>query len=142
MLIALALAVPLHTETVEAESWTPWTPQSQAEARASGDPVFVDFTAAWCLSCKVNEAAVLRSAEIESRLAKGHFKLLKADWTQYDPKITSELAQVNRSGVPTYIIFPAGKASNPDVLPELLSKDIVSKAIDKDLLLGRAANGR
>ena len=140
VLIAIALALPLHTQAVEAQSWTPWTPESLAEARASGDPVFVDFTAAWCLSCKVNEAAVLRSSDIESKLAKGHFKLLKADWTQYDPKITSELASVNRSGVPTYIIFPAGKASNPDVLPELLSKDIVSKAIEKDLLLGQASN--
>ena len=142
VLIALGLALPLHTQKVEAQTWEPWSPETLASARASGDPVFVDFTAAWCLSCKVNEAAVLRSEEIESRLTKGHFKLLKADWTQYDPKITAQLAQVNRSGVPTYIIFPAGKASNADVLPELLTKDIVSKAIDKDLLLGTAANLR
>ncbi len=104
--------------------------------------MFVDFTAAWCLSCKVNEAAVLRSADIEQKLAKGHFRLLKADWTQYDPKITAELANVNRSGVPTYVIFPAGKNTNADVLPELLTKDIVSRAIDKDLLLGTARSSR
>ncbi len=100
--------------------------------------MFIDFTAAWCLSCKVNEAAVLRSDEIESKLAKGHFKLLKADWTQYDPRITAELAGVHRSGVPTYVIYPAGKTSNADVLPELLTRDIVSKAIQRDLLLGKA----
>ena len=139
VLIVLALALPLRPKPVDAQSWQPWTPETLAAARASGQPVFVDFTAAWCLSCKVNEAAVLRSDEIESKLTKGHFKLLKADWTQYDPKITAELASVNRSGVPTYIIFPAGGGSNPDVLPELLTKDIVLKAIDKDLLLGRAA---
>ena len=139
VLIALALVFPLRPEPVEAEAWQPWSPANLAEARASGDPVFVDFTAAWCLSCKVNEAAVLRSGEIEGKLAKGHFRLLKADWTKYDPQITAELASVNRSGVPTYIIFPAGRASNPDVLPELLTKDIVSTAIDKDVLLGQAS---
>ena len=138
LLILLALVLPLRHTTVEAESWQAWSPESFAAARASGDPVFIDFTAAWCLSCKVNEAAVLRSADIEAKLAKGHFRLLKADWTQYDPKITEELASVNRSGVPTYVIYPAGRNANADVLPELLTKDIVSKAIDRDLLLGTA----
>lgn len=142
LLGALALFVPLRPQTVHAEAWQPWSPESFAAARASGDPVFVDFTAAWCLSCKVNEAAVLHTTDIESKLAKGHFRLLKADWTQYDPKITAELAQVNRSGVPTYVIYPAGKDSNADVLPELLTKDIVSKAIDKDLLMGTARSSR
>ncbi|MGI4830139.1 MAG: protein-disulfide reductase DsbD family protein [Janthinobacterium lividum] len=141
-LIAFALVWPLRSQTVEAETWQSWSPENLASARSSGQPVFIDFTAAWCLSCKVNEAAVLRSDEIESKLAKGHFKLLKADWTQYDPKITAELASVNRSGVPTYIIFPAGKTSNADVLPELLTRDLVSKAIDKDLLLGTASNSK
>ncbi len=140
MLIVVALILPLRPRSVEAEAWQPWTPETFAAARASGNPVFVDFTAAWCLSCKVNEAAVLRSGDIEAKLAKGHFQLLKADWTQYDPKITAQLASVNRSGVPTYIIYPAGKVSNPDVLPELLTRDLVSKAIDKDLLVGNAAN--
>ena len=139
-LIVVALILPLRRQTVEAQTWTPWTPESFAAARASGDPVFIDFTAAWCLSCKVNEAAVLRSADIEQKLANGHFRLLKADWTQYDPKITAELAEVNRSGVPTYVIYPAGKNANPDVLPELLTKDIVSHAIERDLQLSTAKN--
>lgn len=142
LLIVLALALPLRQQTVHAETWQPWSPESFSAARASGDPVFIDFTAAWCLSCKVNEAAVLRSGEIEKKLAKGHFKLLKADWTQYDPRITAELASVNRSGVPTYVIYPAGKNANADVLPELLTKDIVSKAIDRNLLLGTARSSR
>jgi thiol:disulfide interchange protein len=142
LLVLFALALPLRRPTAQAESWVSWSPESFAEARSSGDPVFVDFTAAWCLSCKVNEAAVLRSAEIEKKLAKGHFKLLKADWTQYDPRITAELASVNRSGVPTYVIYPAGKNANADVLPELLTKDIVSKAIERDLLLGSVRSSR
>jgi thiol:disulfide interchange protein len=75
---------------------------------------------------------VLQTAEIESTLITGHVQLLKADWTQYDPTITRELAAVGRSGVPTYVIYPPGKASNPDVLPEFLTKDVVLKAIQKD----------
>lgn len=141
-LIALALLLPLRPQAVEAETWQPWSPESFAAARASGDPVFIDFTAAWCLSCKVNEAAVLRSREIEEQLAKAHFKLLKADWTKYDPRITAELAGVHRSGVPTYVIYPGGANVNADVLPELLTRDIVSKAIDRDLLMGSARSSQ
>ena len=76
---------------------------------------------------------MLHSDDIEKKLIDDHFQLLKADWTQYDPQITEELQSLDRSGVPTYVIYPAGKTSNPDVLPELLTKDVVSKAIDKDV---------
>lgn len=140
VLIILALLIPLRPRSAEAETWQAWTPENFAAARASGKPVFVDFTAAWCLSCKVNEAAVLQSGDIKAKLANGHFQLFKADWTQYDPKITAQLASVNRSGVPTYIIYPAGTTSTADVLPELLTKDLVAKAIEKNLLIGRAAD--
>jgi thiol:disulfide interchange protein len=132
LLIAVAVYLPLHQPKAETLFWQPYNEASFAAARATGQPVFIDFTAAWCLSCKVNEAAVLRSAEIEKKLTKNHFQLLKADWTQYDPVITRELAAVGRSGVPTYVIYPPGKVSNPDVLPELLTKDIVLKEIDKN----------
>ena len=99
---------------------------------ATGDPVFIDFTAAWCLSCQVNERAVLKSKDVEKALEKNHVQLLKADWTQYDPVITRELAAVGRSGVPTYVIYPPGKVSNADVLPEFLTKAVVLTAIQKD----------
>jgi thiol:disulfide interchange protein len=132
LLIALAIALPLHKPKAETMAWQPYTEASFAEARATGQPVFIDFTAAWCLSCKVNEAAVLHSADVEAALTKRHVVLLKADWTQYDPVITRELASLGRSGVPTYVIYPPGNVSNPDVLPELLTKDLVLKQIEKD----------
>lgn len=132
LLIAGALFFPLRKPAVETLVWQPYTQANYEAARASGKPVFIDFTAAWCLSCQVNERAVLRSADVEKRLVSNKVQLLKADWTQYDPQITEELGAVGRSGVPTYVIYPAGKTSNPDVLPELLTKDIVLKAIDKD----------
>jgi thiol:disulfide interchange protein len=132
VLIAIALALPLRKPPVETQVWQPYTEASFAAARASGQPVFIDFTAAWCLSCQVNEKAVLKSKDVEKALDKNHVQLLKADWTQYDPAITRELAAVGRSGVPTYVIYPPGKVSNADVLPEFLTKDVVLKAIEKD----------
>jgi thiol:disulfide interchange protein DsbD len=144
-LIVGALAIPLSQPKVVAAhgqsaasvatsqpnlTWQPYSPTSLEAARAAGHPVFIDFTAAWCLSCQVNEKVVLRSADVERQLAQHGFTLLRADWTQYDPGITAELASLNRSGVPTYVIYPAkGEA---DVLPELLTKDAVLEGIQRD----------
>ena len=132
VLVAIAIALPLRRPPVETLAWQPYTEANFAAARASGKPVFIDFTAAWCLSCQVNEKAVLKSADVEKALEKNHVQLLKADWTQYDPAITRELAAVGRSGVPTYVIYPPGKVSNADALPEFLTKDIVLKAIARN----------
>jgi thiol:disulfide interchange protein len=132
LLIALALAFPLRKITIETMIWQPYTDANFAAARATGQPVFIDFTAAWCLSCQVNERLVLKSDDVEKALLKNHVQLLKADWTQYDPNITRELTTLGRSGVPTYVIYPPGKVSNPDVLPELLTKAAVLAAIEKD----------
>ncbi len=132
LLVVAAVTLPLLRVRVGRAQWQPYTAASLQSARASGKPVFIDFTAAWCLSCQVNERAVLHSAEVESMLITKDFVLLKADWTQYDPTITQELASVNRSGVPTYVIYPAGEKASPDVLPELLTKDVVLQAIEKD----------
>jgi len=136
ILIVAALVLPLRKPTVDTLVWQPYTPATFDAARASGHPVFIDFTAAWCLSCQVNERAVLHSDDVEKKLIDGHFQLLKADWTQYDPAITEELGKLGRSGVPTYVIYPAGKNSNPDVLPELLTKPLVLNAIEKDVKSG------
>jgi thiol:disulfide interchange protein len=132
LLILFAIALPLRRVTVETLTWQPYTQANFDAARASGKPVFIDFTAAWCLSCQVNEKAVLQSAEVESTLIAGRVQLLRADWTQYDPAITRQLSALGRSGVPTYVIYPPGKVSNPDVLPEFLTRDIVLTAIKKD----------
>lgn len=111
-----------------------WRPYSQAAldaAQADGHPVFIDFTAAWCLSCQVNERVVLKAAEVQKALRDGGFTLLRADWTNEDPDITAKLASVNRAGVPTYVIYPPRSGTPADVLPELLTKDLVLKAIQR-----------
>jgi thiol:disulfide interchange protein DsbD len=112
--------------------WQPYSQQAQDAAHAAGHPVFIDFTAAWCLSCQYNERAVLKSADVESALLKGGVVTMKADWTNADPAITQKLASVGRAGVPTYVIYPAGATAVADVLPELLTKDLVLKAIERD----------
>jgi thiol:disulfide interchange protein len=133
LIAALGLAIPLYQPKDTTLVWAPYSQQSLDQARAAGHPVFIDFTAAWCLSCQVNERAVLKSADVQHQFSKNNVTLLKADWTQYDPEITKQLASVNRSGVPTYVIYPAMKNSSADVLPELLTKDIVLTALKKDI---------
>jgi thiol:disulfide interchange protein len=132
LIAALGLAIPLYQPKDTTLVWAPYSQQALNEARAAGHPVFIDFTAAWCLSCQVNERLVLKSSEVQRQFSKNNVTLLRADWTQYDPAITQQLASVNRSGVPTYVIYPAPVNSAPDVLPELLTKDIVLTALEKD----------
>jgi thiol:disulfide interchange protein DsbD len=132
LIAALALAIPLYQPKDTNLVWAPYSQQALDQARTSGHPVFIDFTAAWCLSCQVNERLVLKSADVQHQFSKNNVTLLRADWTQYDPEITRQLASVNRSGVPTYVIYPASPTAPADVLPELLTKDIVLTALKKD----------
>jgi thiol:disulfide interchange protein DsbD len=133
LIAAAALAIPLYQPKDTTLTWEPYSQQRLDQARAAGHPVFIDFTAAWCLSCQVNERLVLRSREVQHQFSANKVTLLKADWTQYDPEITKQLASVNRSGVPTYVIYPAKPGAAGDVLPELLTKDIVLTALEKDM---------
>ena len=131
VIAALALSVPLYQPKDKTLAWQPYSQQALDTARAAGHPVFIDFTAAWCLSCQVNERVVLKSSDVQEQFRDNKVTLLRADWTQYDAEITKQLASIGRSGVPTYVIYPAGVGS-PDVLPELLTKDIVLNALKKD----------
>jgi thiol:disulfide interchange protein DsbD len=89
-----------------------------------GHSVFVDFTAAWCLTCKFNEANVLESAEVREAFQRHAIVKLKADWTNGDPAITKLLQQFGRPGVPLYVLYP-GKNEEPVVFPEVLTRGMV-----------------
>lgn len=105
--------------------WKVWSPDAVQEARASGKTVFVDFTAAWCLSCQVNERVVLSRPEVKAALAKG--LAFKADWTDKDPVIEAELAKHGRAGVPLYIVYPKG--GDAVTLPEILTPGLVLETL-------------
>ena len=137
VLVALGVATPFlqrpgKAEAAVAAAWEPFSQPALDAARSGGKAVFVDYTAAWCLSCQVNEKLVLNTREVQAKLREGNFVLMRADWTQYDPAITAALTAVGRSGVPTYVIYPGKSGAAPDVLPELLTKDAVLTAIIRD----------
>lgn len=121
-------ATPVASATVAAGTWQPWSADAVAHAQAQGRPVFVDFTASWCLSCQVNERVALGQPEVQKAFADAHVVLLKADWTQHDDAITQALASLGRSGVPTYVLYAPGQAE-PQVLPEVLTPGIVTDAL-------------
>jgi thiol:disulfide interchange protein DsbD len=128
-IIAASLGVSLSSAGVDRLQWQTFSAAAVEQAQAQGHPVFVDFTAAWCLSCQVNERSVLHDAAVERELEAKHYVLLRADWTGYDPEITRQLASVSRSGVPTYVIYPAQSNGRVQVLPELLTRSAVLSAL-------------
>ncbi len=94
-------------------------------ALAAGRPVFVDFTADWCITCKVNERGVLADERVMAAFAERGVELLIADWTQRDDTIAAELARFGKAGVPLYVLHVPGADTAPIVLPELLTIDRV-----------------
>ena len=109
--------------------WQAFTPERLQAELAQGHTVFVDFTAAWCLTCKFNEANVLQSSEVREAFQRHGIVKLKADWTNGDPVITKLLQQFGRPGVPLYVLYP-GKSEEPIVFPELLTKSMVLEKLE------------
>ncbi|MDA7417052.1 protein-disulfide reductase DsbD family protein [Xenophilus arseniciresistens] len=99
--------------------WQPWSEARVAALQAEGRPVFVDFTAAWCVTCQVNKHGALSDAQVLADFDAARVQLLRADWTRRDPAITAALAALGRSGVPVYVLLAPGQP--PQVFSELLS---------------------
>ncbi len=109
--------------------WQPWSPEAVARAQAEGRPVFVDFTAAWCVTCQYNKASTLTNAEVLADFAQRRVVLLRADWTRRDPAITAALGALGRSGVPVYLLQAPGQP--PVLLSEVLSPAEVRQALSR-----------
>jgi thiol:disulfide interchange protein DsbD len=107
--------------------WQPYTPTRLADLAASGRPVFVDFTAAWCVTCQVNKRLVLNTHDVRAAFARKNVALVRADWTRRDPDITRALTALGRSGVPVYVLYPPG--GKPVLLPEVLQQQTVLDAL-------------
>jgi thiol:disulfide interchange protein DsbD len=119
----------IETPAVEGSVvWMPWSEARVAQALADGRPVFVDFTAAWCVSCQVNKKVVLERETVSRAMLERGVVALRADWTQRDPAITAALARHGRNGVPLYLVFRPGEPA-PRILPELLSASVVVDAL-------------
>jgi thiol:disulfide interchange protein len=104
--------------------WEPWSAERVAQLREEGRPIYVDFTARWCATCQANKKLVFSSEEVKQYVREHHVALLKADWTNSDPRITAELARWHRSAVPFNLVY-VPQASEPNVLPELLTSATV-----------------
>ena len=107
--------------------WQAWSAEQVRSRTAAGQPVFVDFTAAWCITCQYNKRNALADPALLADFAAKNVQLLRADWTRRDPAITAALTELGRSGVPVYVLHAPGKA--PVVFTEILRVDEVRQAL-------------
>ena len=109
------------------QRWQPWSAERVSELSGAGQPVFIDFTAAWCVTCQYNKKSTLSDAAVLADFDAKKVAMLRADWTRRDPAITAALTALGRSGVPVYVLQAPGKP--PVVLTEILGKDEVRAAL-------------
>ncbi|HEY4174438.1 MAG TPA: protein-disulfide reductase DsbD domain-containing protein [Rhodopila sp.] len=134
VLMALAVlsgvaAVPVGGATeATASGAEAFTPKRLADLRSAGKPVFVNMTAAWCVTCLVNERVAIGTDQVRKAFASDDVTYLKGDWTRQDPAITAFLRQNGRDGVPLYVFFPAG-GGEPEVLPQILTEGEVLRVL-------------
>ncbi|MBS0488449.1 MAG: thioredoxin family protein, partial [Proteobacteria bacterium] len=105
-----------------------YSPEKLAAARAAGKPVFVNFTAAWCVTCQVNERVALTSQAVADAFQQTGAVYLKADWTRKDAVIEAELARHGRAGVPLYLVYGA-QGGEGVILPQILTEGLVVRAL-------------
>ena len=122
---AIGPAAPAHGA---GPASTPWSTAAVEAARAQGRPVLVNFTADWCVTCKINERTSLSSAGVRAAIERSNAVYLVGDWTRRDDAITAELQRHGRSGVPLYLLYSPGSAE-PQVLPQLLTEGVVVEAL-------------
>ncbi len=137
-MICLAIAVALGTlggepqassEAPRAEGTVTWSAEALAGLRQEGIPVFVDVTADWCITCLANEQAVLFTEETRQAFEAAGVVYMVADWTNYDPVIGEFVKSHGRSGIPLYVMYPAGPQSAPFYLPQLLTRGVIRDAL-------------
>ena len=117
------------TPRSETEAWADWSPPALSQALSRGRPVFVDFTAAWCVTCQANKRLVLHSSRVAAAFASRGVTLMRADWTNRNDAIAHELGRFGRTGVPLYVLYDS--RGRPHVLPEILTQGAVLDALSE-----------
>jgi thiol:disulfide interchange protein len=130
VVLGAALAAPVVTvsEDSEESDFQAYSPELLAELRGSGQPVFINLTADWCITCLVNERVALSSEKVTQLINDQGIVYLKGDWTNNDPQITALLNQFQRSGVPLYLVYPRGSGPT-QILPQILSESMIIEAL-------------
>jgi thiol:disulfide interchange protein DsbD len=134
--VAADATSPPPSQAAGAHPWRPYSAAALEALRDSGRVVLLDFTADWCLTCKVNERVAFGSDAVRASLRAHDVALLRADWTTRDPAVTRALAVFGRNSVPFVVLYGPDRAAAPVVLPTLLTPGIVTRALDA------AAGGR
>lgn len=132
--IAWILAIALvwqsagsREQSASADRWQPYSPELVQSLRAEGRPVFINLTADWCLTCLANEKIALHTEGVEQVIDELNVATIKGDWTNTDPRITELLQEYGRSGVPLYLWFPPNSTGKAEILPQLLTQDLLIK---------------
>jgi len=125
----VARLTPAQARAVAAQNWVPYSAERLASLRAEGSGVFVDMGADWCVTCKVNEKAVLDTDAFAALLERSNTVLMKGDWTNVDPAITAFLQDYKAVGVPLYVVFRPGESGPGHALPTVLTQGIVEEAL-------------
>ena len=126
-----ASAVGSLKESPNGIAWQPWSPEAVAQARASGKPVLVDFTADWCLTCQVNKKLAIEIPSVRAKLKEIGAVALIGDYTHFPDAITAELNRFSRAGVPLVLVYPMNPGAEPIILPQVLTPGIVLDALDR-----------
>lgn len=121
----------VKTDNSKGIAWEKYSNERFKQLRQDGQPIFIDFTAAWCLSCQVNEKVAFSSKEVQDKFSSLGIIPLKADWTHRSEEITKALAKYGRNSVPLYVLYSSGQQVDPVLLPEILTPGIVLEALTK-----------
>ncbi|MBU2984786.1 thioredoxin family protein [Saccharophagus degradans] len=132
LVIALGIAIAAKWFAAPTQyEWEPYSARDLAAYRKEGTPVFVDLTADWCTTCKVNEFVALNTEEVQNKAEELGIVMMQGDWTNGEEAITQYLEQFGRNSVPLYLMYPATPDAPPVVLPQFLSKSLVLEAMQK-----------
>jgi thiol:disulfide interchange protein DsbD len=117
----------------EGIAWQPYSAAYVTELKTGDEPVFIDFTAAWCLNCQVNDRVVFHNKDVIKKFKELGIVAVKADWTNYDEEITQALASYGKNSIPLYVLYGKDKSQEPYIFPEIITPSLIIKALEEKI---------